>query len=156
MGTVMTVNLQEIEKLAQKLNAYTLTSVQQTSLLKGLGLEVEEQTKERFDTKLDPEGKRWRDITEAYRTFLVRPPSPKHPDYRGAQPPLIREGYMRESIEYQLTGSDSILIGSTREYADYHQNAKVERRRRTFLGLSADNIEDLQDMIATFMERHGL
>jgi phage gpG-like protein len=154
MGTVITVNLQEIEKLAQKLNAYTLTYVQQTSLLKGL--EVEEQTKERFDTKLDPEGKRWRNITEAYRTFLMRPPSPKHPDYRGAQPPLIREGYMRESIEYQLTGSDSILIGSTREYAEYHQNAKIEKRRRPFLGVSSDNLDGLQVIIDTFMEQHGL
>jgi hypothetical protein len=43
MGTVIEVNVQEIEKRAQKLNAYALTPVQQRRLLKGLGLEGEEQ-----------------------------------------------------------------------------------------------------------------
>jgi phage gpG-like protein len=121
--------------------------VQQRSLLKGLGVEGEEQTKDRFDTKRDPEGRRWRDISATYRTFLSR-------HYSGAQPPLVREGYMRDSIESQVQGSDRVLIGSTREYADYHQSAKRETRRRKFLGLSADNLDDLQDIITVFMEKH--
>jgi phage gpG-like protein len=153
MGTAIEVKTQELAKLAGQLNSYALTPAQQTRLLKGLGLEVEEQTKERFDTKLNPEGRRWRDITAAYRRFLIRP-SPKHPDYRGAQPPLIREGYMRDSIESQVRGSERVLIGSTREYADYHQNAKKEKGRRKFLGLSLDNLDDLHSAIATFMEAH--
>ena len=153
MGAVLEVNVQEIERLAQKLNAYALTPVQQRSLLKGLGVEGEEQTEDRFDTKRDPEGRRWRDISAAYRKFLLRP-SPKHPDYRGAQPPLVREGYLRDAIDSQVQGSESVLIGSTREYADYHQSAKKETRRRRFLGLSADNLDDLQALIAVFMEKH--
>ena len=153
MGAVIEVNVQEIERLAQKLNAYALTPVQQRSLLKGLGREGEEQTEDRFDTKRDPEGRRWRDISAAYRKFLLRP-SPKHPDYRGAQAPLVREGYLRDAIDSQVQGSESVLIGSTREYADYHQSAKKETRRRRFLGLSADNLDDLQALIAVFMEKH--
>ena len=87
MATVIEVNVQEIEKRAQKLNAYSLTPVQQRRLLKGLGLEGEEQTKDRFDTKRDPEGRRWRDISAAYRTFLSR-------HYSGAQPPLGKQEHL--------------------------------------------------------------
>jgi phage gpG-like protein len=59
---------------------------------------------------------------------------------------------MRNSIESQLEGSDTVLIGSTMEYADYHQNAKKEKRRRKFLGLSSGNIVDLQNAVDEFMK----
>ena len=152
MSAVVEINLQEIEKLARKINAYALTPSQKRGLLKSLGKVVEEQTEERFDTKRDPDGDKWRDITEAYRKFLMRPPEGKHPDYRGAQPPLIREGGLRDSIENQLQGSDSVLIGAASEYADYHQSAKKEKRRRKFLGLGVDDIIELQDAVDEFME----
>jgi hypothetical protein len=38
------------------------------------------------------------------------------------------------------------------EYADYHQNAKKAKRRRKFLGLSTDNIADLQNVVDEFMK----
>jgi hypothetical protein len=38
------------------------------------------------------------------------------------------------------------------EYADYHQNAKKESRRRKFLGLNSGNINDLSDRIDEFMK----
>jgi phage gpG-like protein len=139
------IKLQEIDKLAQKLHSFVLSGGDKAGLLKSLGLVIEEQTKERFDTKRDPDGNEWRKITDAYRTYLER-------HFPGAQPPLVREGYMRDSIENQLLGSDSVIVGSPREYADYHQNAKSEKRRRKFLGFSAANIIELQDAVDEFMK----
>jgi phage gpG-like protein len=145
MAAVIEVKTQEIDKLAKKLNSFALTPSQKVKLLKSLGLEIEEQTKERFDTKQDPEGNRWRGITDAYRKYLAK-------YFPGAQPPLVREGYLRGSIEYQMQGSDTVIIGSPMEYADYHQSAKSEKRRRQFLGLSTSDISELSDAVDDFME----
>jgi phage gpG-like protein len=146
-GTAVEIKLQEIDKLAQKLNSFVLSGGDKAGLLKSLGMVIEEQTKERFDTKRDPDGNEWRKITDAYYKYLE-----KH--FPGAGPPLIREGYLRDSIENQLQGNDSIIVGSPMEYADYHQNAKSEKRRRRFLGFSMDNIAELQDAVDEFMGEH--
>lgn len=144
MGAMIEINLNDIGKLAQKINSYALTPSQKTGLLQSLGSEVEDQTKERFDTKLDPDGNKWHDITDVYRKYLQ-----KH--FPSAKPPLIRAGLLQMSIEYQLQGSETVVIGSPAEYADYHQNAKKESRRRRFLGLSTDNIHELEGIVDTFM-----
>jgi phage gpG-like protein len=64
---------------------------------------------------------------------------------------LERGGLMRMSIEHQVINSDTVIVGSPMEYADYHQNAKSEKHRREFLGLSTDNIAELQDAVDLFM-----
>jgi phage gpG-like protein len=142
MASVVEIDTKEIKSLVNKINSYALTPSQKSGLLISLGKEVEAQTGERFDTKIDPEGDKWRELTEAYAKR-------KKPD--GGI--LVREGFMsHDSIEHQLEGSDTVLIGSTAEYADYHQNAKKEKRRRKFLGLSAGNIADLQNAVDEFMK----
>jgi phage gpG-like protein len=146
MGSMVEIKIDEIKKLVSKINSFALSSSKKAALLSGLGLEIEEQTKERFDTKIDPDGVKWRDITNAYKKYL-------HKHFPGAKPPLVREGYLQNTIEFQLQGSDAILVGSPMEYADYHQNAKSPKRLRKFLGLSVRNIEDLEDLVDTFMEK---
>jgi phage gpG-like protein len=145
MASVITVSLNEVEQLAQKLNSYALTPAKAKSLLEGLGMTVEEQTKERFDTETDPEGGKWRGLTEAYA---------KRKNKKASGGILVREGYLRE-IEFQSQGDSAVLIGSPMEYADYHQNAKKESRRRRFLGLNAGNIDELLTDIETFMEKQA-
>jgi phage gpG-like protein len=144
-GAAVEIKLQEIDKLAQKLNSFVLSGGDKTKLLKSLGMVIEEQTRERFDTKRDPDDRTWRKITDAYHNYVQ-----KH--FPGAQPPLVREGGLRDSIENQLLGSDTVLIGSTSEYAGYHQDAKKENRRRKFLGFSTGNIIELQESVDAFME----
>jgi phage gpG-like protein len=146
MGAMVEIKTDEIKKLCSKINSFALTPSKKAELLKGLGLEIEEQTKERFDTKTDPDGTKWHDVTTAYKKYL-------HKHFPGAKPPLVREGYLQNTIEYQLQGSDAVLIGSPMEYADYHQNAKSAKRLRKFLGLNVQNIADLEDLVDTFMEK---
>ena len=145
MASVITVGLKGVEKLAQTLNSYALTPAKAKSLLNSLGEVVEEQTKERFDTETGPEGDKWRGLTESYANR-------KNKKSPGGI--LTYGGILPGSIERQLQGGGAVLVGATAEYADYHQNAKKESRRRKFLGLSADNIDELQDGIETFMGDH--
>jgi phage gpG-like protein len=143
-GAAVEIKLQEIDKLARKLNEFVLSGGDKTRLLNSLGMVIEEQTKERFDTKLDPEGNEWRKITDAYRAYLEK--------HFPASSLLVREGFLQMSIEHQLTGSDTVLVGSPMEYAEYHQDAKNEKRRRRFLGFGTDNIIELQDAVDEFMK----
>ena len=143
MASVVEIDTKEIKSLVNKINSYALTPSQKSGLLKSLGVEIEAQTVERFDTQTDPKGDKWRELTEKYAKQKIQ-------DSRGGI--LVREGYMRDSIESQLEGSDAVLIGSTMEYADYHQNAKEKKRIRKFLGLSVSNIADLQNAVDEFMK----
>ena len=142
MASVIEVNVKEVERLAKKLNAYALSASDAENLLHSLGVEITEQTKDRFDTETDPEGGKWKALTERYAERKAK-------KSRGGI--LTREGDMR-NIVFQVNGSASVLVGSAMEYADYHQNAKKAGRRRGFLGLNGGNIADLAGMIDEFMQ----
>ena len=143
MGSAVEIKLQEIDELARTLKAFVLYGGDTERLLESLGMVIEEQTKERFDIQRDPRGDPWRELTEAYK---------KRKALKSSGGILVREGLMRQSIEHQLSGSDSVLVGSPMEYADYHQNAKSEKRRREFLGFSTDNIAELQYVVDEFLK----
>jgi phage gpG-like protein len=153
MGSMIEVNVKEIEQLAQKLNAYALTDAQSENLLHSLGKEIVEQTKDRFDDTEDPEGRQWQKLTEAYARRKIK--GVKHRDgtresgSRGGI--LVRRRFM-SSIISQVNGGASVLAGSAMEYADYHQNAKKKNRLRRFLGLNNNNIAGLSDRIDEFMK----
>jgi phage gpG-like protein len=143
MGSAVEIRLQEIDRLGQKLSAFVLSGGDKHRLLKSLGMVVEEQTKERFDTNLDPRGDKWRELTEAYKERKA---------LKSSGGILVRGGELRNTITSQPRGGDRILVGSPMEYADYHQSAKDQKRRREFLGFSTDNIVELQYAVDAFME----
>jgi phage gpG-like protein len=156
MASVITVNLNEVEQLAQKLNSFALTPAKAKSLLKGLGMTVEEQTKSRFDAETDPDGNKWRELTEAYakqKREGTKKKGAKKKTGGSSGGILTFGGYLKNSVEFQLEGDEAVLIGSPMEYADYHQNAKKESRRRKFLGLNAGNIAELEIAVDEFMKR---
>jgi phage gpG-like protein len=142
MGSAVEVKLGEVDKLARKLNSFMLSGGDTTRLMNNLGGVVVGQTQERFDAERDPKGDRWHELTERYKRRKV---------FDSDGDILDRGGLMRMSIEHQVINSDTVLVGSPMEYADYHQNAKSEKRRREFLGLSTDNIAELQDAVDLFM-----
>ena len=149
MGAAVEVNLNEVKKLAQKLTSFMLSGGDTDRLLNSLGMVIEEQTKERFDTQIDPHGNQWRELTERYKARKLQGDQNYSPSIGGI---LTRGGLLQQSIEFQLPGNDTVIIGSPMEYADYHQNAKSEKRRREFLGINTDNIIELQDAIDFFMK----
>jgi len=142
MGAAVEIKLQEIEKLQKKLNDFALSGGDKDRLLTSLGGVLENQTWERFQLQKDPSGDPWHELTEAYK---------KRKALTSSGGILNREGYLMDTIESQLTGRDSVLVGSPMEYADYHQSAKDKKRRRQFLGLSTDNIDELEYAIDVFL-----
>jgi len=141
------IKLQEIDRLAHKLNEFVMSGGDKERLLNSLGELIEEQQiKERIDiTKCNPEGRKWdpwKESTEKYMrkyfpkaSLLYRDPA---------------EGLLG-SIEHQMKGSDTILVGSTREYASYLQEGTKKMAARKFLGFGADDITALQDAVDEFM-----
>ena len=143
MGAMVELKTGEIQKLAQKLNAYTLTPAMKRQLLESLGEVAEEQSKERFDTETGPDGDKWRSLTEKYARRKRKKTS-------GGI--LVWGGEMRNSIEHQMRGFDTVLIGSPMEYADFHQSAKSAKRLRRFLGFGTTDISELSDAVDAFMK----
>jgi len=140
------VKLQEIEKLQKKLNDFVLSGGDKAGLLKSLGEVIEEQVKERVDiTKKDPDGRKW-DPWKASTEKFMR-------EYFPAASLLLREGHLLGSIEHQMKGSDSILIGSTMEYSIFLQEGTKNMAARRFLGFGIDDIAELQDAVDEFMAR---
>jgi len=150
MSSAVEVDLGEVKKLAQKVMSFMLSGGDTEKLLGELGMVIEEQTKVRFDTQLDPHGDKWRDLTEVYKKRKLKGDKNYSPSNGST---LIRGGLLADSIEHQLTDNDTILVGSPMEYADYHQNAKSVKRRREFLGINTDNIAELQDAVDLFMRK---
>ena len=145
MGAAVSINVQEVEKLAKRMNAFALTGSDKESLLENLGEVAVGQTHERFDTQRDPQGDPWRRLTEAYK---------KRKELKSSGGILVYSGQMRMYIESQIIDSETIVVGSPMEYAGYHQEAKNPKRKRMFLGFGTDDITELQDAVDEFMRRH--
>lgn len=127
------------------------------SLLEGMARMIQEQTRRRIGSeKRGPDGKNWL------------------PNRAGTST-LYRSGALSRSIDYSATG-EAAIIGSGLVYAGIHQtggtikpkNAKrlvfrmgnktifakqVKIPARPYLGISAENAEDILDAVATFLRR---
>ena len=148
MGSAcVSVNIKELETLTKKLKGYALTPTQENNLLKSLGVEIETQISERIEsTKRDPEGKTWADIADKTRRYLL-----KH--FPSARPPLWRTGELLDTIESQVSGG-VLLTGATKEYAGFLQDGTKRMPARPFIGLSAQDIADLADLIDAWLKEH--
>jgi len=148
MGAAVEIKLQEIDKLARKLNEFVLSGGDKTRLLNSLGKLIEEQQiKERIDTtKKDPDNVKWDPWKESTQKFMQK--------YSKGSSLLNREGGLLDSIEHQMKGSDAILVGSSKEYASYLQEGTKNMVARKFLGFGTDNIIELQNAVDEFMKEH--
>jgi len=71
--------------------------------------------------------------TQAFRTAGFRP-SPWAPrkDKKATHPLLIKSGALRQSISWKLEGTDTVVIGSDKKYAIYHQEGTKHMPARPF------------------------
>jgi phage virion morphogenesis protein len=146
MGAMVEIKTNEIERLAKKINSYALTPSKKTELLEALGTEIIEQTIDRFSDNVKPDGNKWdpwKASTEAYykKYFAGKGNSL-----------LFFEGDLQNTMS-RHADSNSVLVGSPMEYAIFHQEGTSKMAARPFLGLSVDNINDLQNKVDEFMER---
>lgn len=142
-GAVVSVDIGELKELAKILNRSVLSSSDRTGLMKSLGNEIVEQSRTRIlETQESPDGKKWQDFAASTRKYLER-------IGRADSARLLnREGYLQMSIDVKQYGQWSVFVGSDREYAAVHQWGYKPKNipARPYLGLSTDNIEDLNEL----------
>jgi phage virion morphogenesis protein len=118
-------------------------------VLEEIGEELTERTKQRFGTLTGPDGERWADN------------SPVTIARKERNQPLTGEGSLREQIHARLLGDNTLVVGSSMEYAAMQQfgGTKAEFPHlwgdipaRPFLGIS----EDDKDVVLAIIQAHLL
>lgn len=111
-----------------------------------VGEDLTESTKRRFETQTAPDGSRWKRN------------SPVTIKRKGRDQPLTGRGTLMDQINYQITGNDTLDVGSPTIYAAMQQfgGAKSEFPNlwgdipaRPFIGVSVD---DEQSILNTFID----
>jgi phage virion morphogenesis protein len=137
-------DLGELDGLAKVLEKAKLSSPERRQLLVNIGVEAEAQTQERFDTQLNPEGKKWQDLAEKTKQYYAR----YFPGQRRTI--LAGSGGLRDSIESQVDDW-SVLVGATKVYAATHQYGRGKIPARPYLGISTSNAEDIMRVVNLFL-----
>ncbi len=112
-------------------------------LLDAIGAMVLAQTEERIASeKTDPQGGAWAPLSPAYAARK-----------RSGGGILELEGDLRDSLTFLVSGQ-SVEVGSNLVYAATHQFGRDEANipARPFLGLSAENEEEINELIDTWVE----
>lgn len=107
-----------------------------TPLMDDLGAEIEDQTLERFETNIAPDGSPWL-------------PSLRVQQAQGNAQTLVDKGHLRDSIT-RNSGPRMTQVGTNVVYAAIHQfggetgrNKSVEMPARPYLGISDENEREL-------------
>jgi phage virion morphogenesis protein len=110
-----------------------------------VGEDLVESTKRRFETQTAPDGSRW----ERNSPVTIK--------RKGRDQPLTGRGTLMDQINYQITGNDTLDVGSPTIYAAMQQfggrksefpNLWGDIPARPFIGVSAD---DEQSILNTFI-----
>lgn len=134
----------EVKKAFQKLehDAGSLPSV-----LRGIGEDLTESTKKRFETKTAPDGTDWTKNSEVTQWAPKKLPMGGY-EIKGRDDPLIDHSALSETINHQLIDSNTLVVGSPMVYAAMQQfgGTKSEFQQlwgdipgRPFLGVSDDD-----------------
>lgn len=116
-----------------------------TPLMDAVGFFLENSTRERFETKHDPEGISWEQLKPA----TVARKQHKNGSIRGGI--LVDHGDLRKSITYHAS-TQSVAVGTDRQYGQYHQTGTLHLPARRFLGLSEADKDGINDIIHQFLE----
>ena len=143
-GTCVDINIKEVKELAALFAEAKLSLEDKAQLLKDLAAEVLSQTLTRFDTQLDPEGRKWKPIAESTRKFLN-----KYFPYDTYL--LVRTGELRDSVEVHPEGSETISIGSAKEYAEYIQDGTSKMPARPLFGIGTGDYPELIRITTDFL-----
>lgn len=148
-GSAFELDLSELDGLTGDLVAAMnrLKTMDQAQLLHELGVELEGQTKERFDEKVGPDGSPWKAWSPRYAE-RQRKYNPGASILRGGGPGLY------ESISSRVSGG-RLSIGSRLVYAGVHQEGWAAKNipARPYLGISRENQEDLVTVMTEFVRR---
>lgn len=138
----------EIKLLQDRLKSFSLKSDDRIKLLTSLSVEIVSQTLERFDFQKSPDGDKWAALSQRTRDYYNKK------NTGGTL--LNRTGQLKDTIDYKVTDSEAI-VGATKIYAATHQHGDKSRNipARSFLGIRADNVGELETIIDRFIEKRA-
>jgi phage virion morphogenesis protein len=165
-GAQVSFDLKEVDAVKKILSKASLDSADRGRLLQSIGVEMEAQTQERFDTQKSPDGDSWKALAQKTLVYYAS---------RGwaARSILVGEGTLRDSITSEVQGGAwSTLVGATMEYAAIHQWGgeirpksskalfvpgygllqKVNIPARPYLGVSQDDAKVIEAVVSVFLE----
>ena len=132
-------NAAEVDAAFRKLQA-TLHDL--TPVFQDIGEAMLNVTRERFNTQTAPDGTPWKPLSPAYA--LVKKPNPDKI--------LTRYGRLRGTLTYQA-GPKEVRIGTPLIYGATHQFGRGAIPARPFLGLSAEDRNDLLDALNDYLAK---
>lgn len=124
-----------------------LNEAELAELLYVVSVLIEDQTKLRIaDEKTSPEGEPWAPWSARYAGTRNARNSRRHSL-------LVGEGDLRDSIQSYSRGSEAV-VGSPLIYAATHQFGDASRNipARPYLGISADNHQAIEELVAGQLE----
>jgi phage virion morphogenesis protein len=165
-GASVSFDLKEVDAVKKMLANASLNSADRGRLLQSIGVEMEAQTQERFDTKKSPDGDTWEALKQKTKDYY---------NSQGwvARSTLVGEGMLRDSITSEVQGGAwAVLVGAAKEYAAVHQFGaeitpksaralfvpgygmlkKVKIPARPYLGVSSDDAKAIEAAVASFLE----
>ena len=129
----------QLGEMSDKLGALALGLGDLSPVMQAIAAVVESSTRERFLTKEDPDGVTWQ---------ALAPETIERKKGRGGI--LVDRGDLMRSITAHATAV-SAEVGTDRPYGTYPQMGWGQPQRE-FLGLSEDDVLDIQDLLNDFME----
>ena len=134
----------DFEKLRESLQG--LSNFNYASLNKDIGEELVTQTMDRFDEQKDPDGGSW--------------PVSIRVSKSGGET-LSKSGDLKGSI-HSSADTESVAVGTNKIYAAIHQfggtirtrKCEIEMPKRTYLGVSDEDLEAINEIIQEHMEEH--
>jgi phage virion morphogenesis protein len=165
-GAQVSFDLKEIDKVKKLLAKATLDSAARAKLLQSIGVEMEAQTQERFDTQKSPDGNSWKALAQKTLDYYASR------GLAGSRSILVGEGMLRDSITSEVQGGAwSVLVGATMEYAAVHQfGAEIKPKSakalfvpgygmlkkatipaRPYLGVSPEDTKAIEAATAAFL-----
>lgn len=145
-GTALEFDFSDLDMIQERVDS--LTDLDKDELLGALGTELESQTRRRItEEKESPDGEVWQPLTSKWATRKAQTSSGGLLEF---------QGHLVDSIAWQIEG-DSVAVGSEIVYAaiQHFGGAEVGRSghpAREYLGLSPENIDDLEAVVSDFLE----
>ena len=157
-GAAIELDVSEVQELTRTLipALQDLLGADRDQLLTDIGVEIEGQTKDRFDEQTAPDGSRWEPWSPV--TKRLRAGSGGHI--------LVRSGELQESITHVVEGG-KLQVGSGKVYAAVHQYGHtfddsafgaVTIPARPYLDPDLSNSDDraaLGMLVEDFVREHG-
>lgn len=147
-------------------------------VLKAIGEDMTASTKARFNTSTAPDGSRWAPNSQTTILAYLAGKSgtfgkktgkltQKGAGYAMSKKPLVRDGFLQDTIDYQVVDGNTLLVGSPQKYAAVQQfgakQGEFGRNRRNhpipfgdiparpFLGVSDEDERSILETLGHYL-----